>query len=269
MLVRGDRIVEIGPVARVKVPDGGVRVEGRGKFLIPGLAEMHAHIPGGQASDTVVERTLYLYVAGGITTVRGMLGHPRHLELRARAARDELREPDDLHLRARRSTATASPTPEAAAKAVTEQKAAGYDLLKIHPGVSREAFDTLAATARAGRASRSRATCPRRSGSHRAIEARYASIDHLDGYLEGDAPRGRAGDRRAVGVLRAQPRRAAGRVEARRRWSRRPSAPGVWNVPTQVLMENLIVGGHQRRSWPRAAGDALRPAGRTWRSGRK
>jgi imidazolonepropionase-like amidohydrolase len=38
VLVRGDRIVEIGPVARVKVPDGGMRVDGRGKFLIPGLA---------------------------------------------------------------------------------------------------------------------------------------------------------------------------------------------------------------------------------------
>ena len=58
VLVRGGRIVEIGPVARVKVPSGGVRVDGRGKYLIPGLAEMHAHIPGGQASDSVVERTL-------------------------------------------------------------------------------------------------------------------------------------------------------------------------------------------------------------------
>ena len=64
VLVRGDRIVEIGPVAKVKVPEGGVRVDGKGKFLIPGLAEMHAHIPGGQASDTVVERTLFMYFGG-------------------------------------------------------------------------------------------------------------------------------------------------------------------------------------------------------------
>jgi dihydroorotase-like cyclic amidohydrolase len=60
----------------VKVPEDGARVDGRGKYLIPGLAEMHAHIPGGQAADTIVERTLFLYVAGGITTIRGMLGHP-------------------------------------------------------------------------------------------------------------------------------------------------------------------------------------------------
>ena len=67
VVVRGDRIVEIGPASRVKVPAGGVRVDGRGKYLIPGLAEMHAHMPGGQAADSVVERTLFLYVSGGIT----------------------------------------------------------------------------------------------------------------------------------------------------------------------------------------------------------
>jgi imidazolonepropionase-like amidohydrolase len=60
VVVRGDRIVALGPSDRVKVPAGGVRVDGRGKFLMPGLAEMHAHIPGGQATDSVVERTLFL-----------------------------------------------------------------------------------------------------------------------------------------------------------------------------------------------------------------
>ncbi|HEX6433348.1 MAG TPA: hypothetical protein VFZ87_03870, partial [Gemmatimonadales bacterium] len=82
VVVQGDRILTVGPVAKVTVPSGAARVNGKGKFLLPGLAEMHAHIPGGQAPDSVVERTLFLYVAGGITTIRGMLGHPSHLELR-------------------------------------------------------------------------------------------------------------------------------------------------------------------------------------------
>lgn len=183
VLVRGDRIIEIGPMARVKVPAGGVRVDGRGKFLIPGLAEMHAHIPGGQATDTVVERTLFLYVAGGITTIRGMLGHPRHLELRGRAARGELLSPT-IYAAGPSLNGNSIPDPAAAAKAVVEQKNAGYDLLKIHPGVSREAFDTLAATAKrvgipfAGHV-------PADVGIARAIDARYATIEHLDGYIEG------------------------------------------------------------------------------------
>jgi imidazolonepropionase-like amidohydrolase len=94
VLVQGARIVKVGPAKQVTVPAGAVQVNGRGRFLIPGLAEMHAHIPGGQASDSAVQQTLFLYVAGGITTVRGMLGHPRHLELRARAAAQSL----DLYL---------------------------------------------------------------------------------------------------------------------------------------------------------------------------
>ncbi len=240
VLVRGDRIVEIGPTARVKVPDGGVRIEGRGKFLIPGLAEMHAHIPGGQAPDSVVERTLFMYVAGGITTVRGMLGHPRHLELRARAARGELLSPT-IYTSGPSLNGKTIPDPAAAAKAVLEQKQAGYDLLKIHPGVGREAFDTLAATARrvgmpfAGHV-------PEAVGIHRAIQARYASIEHLDGYIEGmlrDGAPLTAEQSAFFGINLGEhldESRLAGLVAATRR-------AGVWNVPTQVLMENLTVAG--------------------------
>src|SRR5262245_57880552 len=49
VLVRGDRIERVGPVAQVSVPADATRIEGRGKFLMPGLAEMHAHIPGANA----------------------------------------------------------------------------------------------------------------------------------------------------------------------------------------------------------------------------
>ncbi len=182
VIVRGDRIVEIGPADRVRAPERALRVEGRGKYLIPGLAEMHAHLPGGQAPDSIVARTLFLYVSGGITTVRGMLGHPRHLALRERAARGEVLSPT-IYASGPSFNGNSVTTPEAAAKAVREQKAAGYDLLKIHPGVTRAVFDTLAATARrvgipfAGHV-------PEEVGLARAIEAGYATIEHLDGYLE-------------------------------------------------------------------------------------
>ncbi len=243
VLVRGDRIVEIGPVARVKVPEGGVRVDGRGKFLIPGLAEMHAHIPGGQAPASVVERTLFMYVAGGITTVRGMLGHPPHLDLRARAARGELLSPT-IYTSGPSLNGKSIPDAAAAAKAVIEQKAAGYDLLKIHPGVSREAFDTLAATAKrvgipfAGHV-------PADVGIARAIEAGYATIEHLDGYVEGmlrDGSPVTAEQSAFFGINLGEhldEAKLPALVEATRR-------AGVWNVPTQVLMENLFLAGSSR-----------------------
>lgn len=56
-------------------------IDGTGKFLIPGFAEMHAHVPG--TDDTAAaKKVLELYVLNGVTTIRGMLGHPQHLILR-------------------------------------------------------------------------------------------------------------------------------------------------------------------------------------------
>ena len=237
VVVRGGRIAQIGPADRVTVPEGAVRVEGRGKYLIPGLAEMHAHIPGGQAADSVVERVLFLYVSGGITTIRGMLGHPRHLELRARAARNELLSPT-IYAAGPSFNGTSVPTPEAAIKAVEEQKAAGYDLLKIHPGVRLEVFDALVRTARRV-GIRFAGHVPADVGLARAIEARYWSIEHLDGYVEAmlrpDSPVP-ASESAFFGMNlgdHLDESKLPGLVRATK-------AAGVWNVPTQVLMENLI-----------------------------
>jgi imidazolonepropionase-like amidohydrolase len=238
VVVRGDRIVELGPAASVKVPEGATRVEGKGKFLIPGLAEMHAHIPGGQASDSAVERTLFMYVAGGLTTVRGMLGHPRHLELRARAARGDLLSPT-IYAAGPSLNGNSIPDPAAARKAVIEQKEAGYDLLKIHPGMSRGAFDTLVATARrvgipfAGHV-------PSEVGVARAIEAKYATIEHLDGYIEAMVRDGApvSADQSAFFGLNLGEYLDESKLPALVAATKQA---GVWNVPTQVLMENLVL----------------------------
>jgi imidazolonepropionase-like amidohydrolase len=236
VLVQGDRIIAVGPASRVTVPAGAARVNGNGKFLIPGLAEMHAHIPGGQASDSVVERTLFLYVAGGITTIRGMLGHPRHLELRARAARSDLISPT-IYTSGPSLNGNSVPTVQAALTMVAEQKAAGYDFLKIHPGIQREVFDSLSVAA--GRAGmRLAGHVPLDVGLQRALEARYVSIDHLDGYVEAmvrrDAPV-TAAESQLFGINLGEhldTTRLRSLVQATRQ-------AGVWNVPTQSLMDNL------------------------------
>jgi imidazolonepropionase-like amidohydrolase len=182
VLIEGARIAGIGPPAYVRIPPGATIVDATGKFLIPGLAEMHAHIPGGDAPDEAMERVLFLYVANGITTARGMLGHPRHLPLRDRLLTGQLLGPT-LYTSGPSLNGNSIPTPEAATRAVEEQYAAGYDFLKIHPGVSRPAFDALAAAAdRVG--IRFAGHVPLGVGLARALEARYASIDHLDGYIE-------------------------------------------------------------------------------------
>jgi hypothetical protein len=182
VIVQGDRILAVSPAASATIPAGALRVEARGKYLMPGLAEMHGHIPGGNAPEDLVDRVLNLYVLNGITTVRGMLGHPRHLDLRTRAAQNQIISPT-IYTSGPSFNGNSVGSPAIGRQMVLDQKAAGYDLLKIHPGVSREAFDTIAATAhRVGITFAGHV--PQAVGIERALESRYASIDHLDGYLE-------------------------------------------------------------------------------------
>ena len=241
VIVRGDRIVEIGPANRVKVPEGGTRVDGRGKYLIPGLAEMHAHIPGGEAPDSLVERMLFLYVSGGITTMRGMLGHPRHLEYRARAARDELVSPT-IYTSGPSLNGNSVPTPEAAAKAVTEQKAAGYDFLKIHPGIKRRGVRYAGRNRAPGRHP-IRGARPARC--RRGARARGRSTGPSTTWM--DTSRRWCGAGAPVDASQSaffalnlaeyvDESKMAGLVAATKK-------AGVWNVATEVLMDNLIVGG--------------------------
>ena len=189
VIVRDGRIVTVGPTASTSVPAGAQRVDGRGKYLIPGLAEMHGHIPGPNSALTP-ENVLFLYVAAGATTVRGMQGHPSHLTLRQRVESGEIIGPR-LYLSAPPLSGNNTPTPEAARTAVRNAKAAGYDHLKVHENLSAEVYDAIVQSTReaglpwAGHVSG-------HVGVRRALAAGQATIDHMDDYIEGlerdDAP---------------------------------------------------------------------------------
>ena len=166
--------------------DGVTTIDGQDKFLMPGLAEMHAHIPSPEQGQDYIENTLFLYLVNGVTTVRGMLGHPLHLELREQAANHQLLSPRIF---------TSSPslngntvqTPEEARTKVTAYQQDGYDFLKLHPGIQLDVFNEIVKTANevgipfAGHV-------PVAVGIRHALESKYASIDHVDGFLEGLVP---------------------------------------------------------------------------------
>jgi imidazolonepropionase-like amidohydrolase len=228
VIVRDGRIAEIGAPNAVTVPAGATRVDGRGKFLMPALAEMHAHIPTDRAE---AERVLFMYVANGIGTIRSMLGDPSHFTLRARATRGEIVAPT-MYLSGPSFSGQTTPSPEAATSRVVEQKKAGYDLLKIHPGVPRDAFDALAKTADS-QGIRFAGHVPAAVGLQRALEARYWTIDHIDGYIEAlakpGAPEGQLFGINLIGQLDES--RIASLVA-------QTKAAGTWIVPTQVLIES-------------------------------
>src|SRR5690606_7701734 len=178
VIVENGRITSVG--AAQPAPAGATTVDGRGKFLMPGLAEFHAHVPSGQGA-VHAHRTLTLYVLAGVTTARGMLGAPMHLALRDSIAAGTRLGPR-LITSGPSFSGNSVTSPSAAAAMVRDQKAAGYDLLKIHPGVPRDAFDSLAAVANAldipfaGHV-------PLEVGLDAALTSKYSTIDHLDGLV--------------------------------------------------------------------------------------
>ena len=232
VVVRNGRIEQIGAGTAIKVPQGAVTVDGRGKFLMPALAEMHAHIPAGGDPDSEVERVLLLYAANGLGTIRGMLGDPRHLTYRDRVAKGEVVGPR-IYTSGPSMNGKTAATPEAAQAAVIAQKAAGYDLLKIHPGVPRAAFDALDAKADelgipyGGHV-------PLEVGLHRALEAKYRSIDHVDGYVEALSQNPTKSQFFGANLINeVDESKIPALVKATR-------AAGTWIVPTQVLFDSLF-----------------------------
>lgn len=183
VIVRDNKIVAIGP--KLKYSKSAHVVSAEGKYLIPGLAEMHAHMPPIDDMEPMKD-VLRLFALNGITTIRGMLGHPQHLVLREMIKKGEVLGPR-LFTSGPSFNGSNVKTAADAEKMVREQKAAGYDYLKLHPGLTMETFPVMVTTAKevgipfVGHVSF-------KVGIWNAIDAGYSSIDHLDGFIEGMVP---------------------------------------------------------------------------------
>ena len=191
VLVARDRIVWVGPAGAARVPAAARRVDGRGRYLIPALADMHVHLDNGV-------KELPLYVAAGVTTVRNMRGRPEHLAWRSRVAAGTLVGP---------TIYTSGPTvagarffdwdrgfvgprsEDDAERIVLQQARAGYDMVKVHSRLTLPIYRRLLATAR-------RAQIPvvghliSEVGLAHTLSAGQVSIEHAGvALVEGDVTR--------------------------------------------------------------------------------
>lgn len=233
VIVRDGRIAAIGPANRTVVPPELTVIDGRGRYLLPGLAEMHAHVPPQPGQQQWTEDVLFLFVANGITFARSMLGAPHHLELREQAAAGELVSPR-LYLSGPSLNGNSVNSPEDGRRMVAEQHAAGYDFLKIHPGLDRARFTAIAEAAHSlsitfgGHVSNE-------VGLEAALAAGQATVDHLDSYMPAlmpgaaDAPSFFGWNLAAAVDESLIPAIAARTAEA-----------GVWNVPTESLIRHVL-----------------------------
>lgn len=184
VLLKDGKVFKMGPSNKLKVKKKNQVIDGTGKYLMPGLTEMHAHIPTPEnGDDTWVRQVLFLYVANGVTTIRGMLGDPYLLTLRKNVENEMLIGPR-IFTSSPSMNGNTIKTPQEAREKVVQYKKDGYDFLKVHPGVKREVFDTMAKIAQSLNLPFS-GHVPVEVGIRHALASRYASVDHLDGYLEG------------------------------------------------------------------------------------
>ncbi len=235
VLVEDDVIREVGPVDSTPVPEGTTIIDGTDRYLLPGLAEMHAHI--APVGSPTFQRTMDLFAVNGVTTVRGMLGHPSHLALREQLLEGAVFGPRLITSGPSLNGNSVTGAADGRAK-VLAQAEAGYDFLKLHPGLSLAEFDAIAAAATeqnlpfAGHVSVA-------AGLERSMEAGMATVDHLDGYLVAMLPAdhdGAGGFGGFFDVLLADDvdiERLDDVVAATRE-------AGTWNVPTQILFENIV-----------------------------
>jgi imidazolonepropionase-like amidohydrolase len=190
VVIADSRITAVGPSSSLHIPLGTKVIDASGKFLIPGLADMHVHLTG--AGEPVGSRDfiLPLLIANGVTTVRDMGGSAVLLkQLREEiASRDRIGpqifftgpyldgdppyfQPSIVVRRA-----------QDAAAAVQQLKSDGVDFIKVQSRLQPDAYFAIAeASRRAGM--RYVGHVPDAISARAASEAGQASIEHLTGVL--------------------------------------------------------------------------------------
>lgn len=160
-------------------------IDGQGAYALAGFTEMHGHVPAavnfGGMPESYADDMLFLYVANGVTTVRGMLGYTDQLQLKADIAAGKRIGPT-LFLAGPSFNDNTVESPQQAAARVQEHVAEGWDLLKIHPGLELEEYRAVAKAARAVGIDFA-GHVPVAVGLDVAMAEGQRTIDHLDGYL--------------------------------------------------------------------------------------
>jgi len=238
VIVEGNLIEHVGPRGARALPEDALIIDGSGRYLMPGLAEMHGHLPFAGPEDEAVGDLLFLYLANGVTLVRGLQGHPEQLRVREAISSGELPGPR-LVLGSPAMGWGNTPTADVAPGLVQSFAGAGFDLVKIGEGPSPEAYAALVEAARehgltlAGHV-------PDAVGLEGVMVAGQVTIDHLDNYVEELVPESERADIAPLwGVASVADRADLGRLDGLVDMS---VEYGMAQVPTMVLWE-IFFGG--------------------------
>jgi len=236
VVISGSQITAVGPTDSVSIPAAARVVDGRGKFLIPGLWDMHGHL------TDATEDPFPLLIMNGVTGVRDMGGDLAQIDrwrteiasglrvgphiIRAGPFVDGPKEGVSNRLTVR--------TPEQARQAVHQLKAQGVDFIKVHNALASEAFFALMDEARKEHIPVA-VHLPKDVSSAEASDAGAASLEHIETINESALWRKGA---TAKTVEQAAEENLGPAGEA---LFQRFAKNGTWYVPTLVAYERGFV----------------------------
>lgn len=179
VFITGNRITDIEKTGKARPPEGAQVIDATGKFLIPGLWDMHVH--------WYDERYFPLFIAHGVTGMRIMWGTPDHFKQREEISKGSLIGPRMIIA----SPAIDGPRPvwagsisvsnEAGARQIVRQvKEMGYDFIKVYQLLPREAYFAIADESKKQGISFA-GHIPSSISATEASNAGQRSIEHLGG----------------------------------------------------------------------------------------
>jgi imidazolonepropionase-like amidohydrolase len=190
ILIDNEKIYAVGPDSTLEIPTGAHIIDATGKFLIPGLADMHIHLTGAGEPTGSREFILPLLIANGITTVRDMGGDVVQLK-KLKKGIDSGDQPgpqifftgpylDGNPPYFQPSIIVQSPAEADAA--VRKLKSEGVDFIKVQSGLKPAAYFAVAEAARKENI-RFVGHVPDSISATQASDAGQSSIEHLTGIL--------------------------------------------------------------------------------------
>ncbi len=258
VLVHDGRIVGMGPAADTPISERVTRIDGEGRYLIPGLFDMHSHLlSDDRIADDHAGAELAVILANGVTSIRIPIGKPEHLEYRRRIAAGEMIGPT-LHVGSPQIAGQAFGsvfngrevrTAEQARQAVRDFHAEGYDFIKLTFFVSEEVYAATVETA---------AALGIRVVGHVGPQVRLArallagqQIEHLDQYLEAllpeDAPT--RNSLSGIGIWQRPNWESLDYIDEAKiaDLARATVEAGVWNTPTLAFLNSSFGTGRSDR----------------------
>jgi imidazolonepropionase-like amidohydrolase len=185
VIVRNRVIADVGNAAEVKVPKGATVVEAEGKYLIPGLADMHVHL------TLATKQSFAVLIANGVTTVRDMGGDLKLIdEWRTQIEKGQLVGPEIYRAGPYVDGPKDAPdrlvvnTAQDSANAVAELKRERVDFIKIHNAVPRDAYFPLLEAAKKADL-KVVGHIPMSVTPAEAVAAGQSGVEHMTSLIEG------------------------------------------------------------------------------------